>query len=110
MANKLGELTNNGLVRMEAYEEDDQFITREVMDGHNVDRILDRNKADAHLAQERLKSGANSLVAARVPIVLFNQWKKEWRDGPKKYGVLWRAFLAGKVNDPNHANLRFMKI
>lgn len=87
---------------------DDEFV---ISQSQNVSPILDENK---RLQNEFLNSKANFRKAASIPVVVWEEWMKEftkkygwnYMKAPKKYR---EKFIKAKLNDPDNAFLRVWK-
>lgn len=87
---------------------DDEFV---ISQKQNVTPILETNK---RLQNESLNSKANFRKAASIPLVLYEEWMKEFQ---KKHGVRYQSakkeqqekFMKAKLNDPDNAFLRVWK-
>lgn len=102
MAERLN-LGTNGITFSELCFEDDLVVTREVMPARHVQTILDSTQRlrSEHLPEKRLGS-----MAARVPVTLRNEWRKEWRKTRGDHGMRWGDYLVMKINSTDFAKLR----
>lgn len=64
-------------------------------------KILD----ECHALRGLKQYGRGLQLAAKVPINTHFGWKKEWRQKYRQH-FTWGTFLAMKINDRSHKNLR----
>jgi len=85
------------------------------------DEIISEERGPALLTQqcfqdvERLrdqigKRRPGGHVAGRIPLPLYYAWQREWEHTGKQHGVLWRAFLTGKIMDRDHSKFKVQNI
>lgn len=110
MADVLFDFGFNGVTRSYGVEEGDEVIIVESMPAGGVQAILDANKRDEEDAKARLHSSDMGVVGARLDIVTWHNWRKEWREGPKQWGRPWHKFLKDRLNSTEYKHLRFLKL
>lgn len=113
MADKLFELGfDGGVTKSAGYEEDGQIILTETMPASVVKEILDANHESSreHPLSQARSNGTIGVVGARIPITEHYKWRREWRNGPKKWGTPWHKFLKAKLNSPEFKKFRFMNL
>lgn len=86
-----------GVIQSELHVEDGEFIVRDVMPGHYVQRCMDEAK---RLGETPKQQGGH--IAGRVPMPLYMTWRKAWKEGPRNYGLLWEAYLMNKLADSDY--------
>lgn len=89
-------------VNTEAVFSDDSI---EFRDTQNIGNMVEEFRRDS----ENINKRAAGRIAARVPLVLHNQWVQEWRE---KYADKWElgTFLAMRVNSYDYSYLRNQKL
>ncbi len=78
---------------------DDEIIARDVQD---VTPILDQNQT---LRGERQNLGSNFRHVGSIPVTIFHEWRKEWRNKYAKDWT-WKTYLAMKMNSRDYSQLR----
>lgn len=96
-------LSDNGVIQNHIAVSDDELICRDVMPGHHVQTILDANARVRNDNAHNRK--AQGRLAARIPITLWSEWRKEWRTKYRQYST-WQTFLAIKINNRDYSYLR----
>lgn len=89
----------NGLTFSTMHISAEEVILREEMPGHVVDEIF---ASVARLQDSMRGRRRGGVIKGQIPTPLYAAWQKEWANGPKKWGVLWKAFLAGKIEDRDY--------
>ena len=87
---------------VEIDDDGDGFTTIEYQSGELESVILDDCANLRGLVQRK---GAHFRHAARIPIVTYELWKKEWAAGPCKT-IPWPQFEVAKLNSRDNCNLR----
>ena len=83
--------------RTEVYVDDDQLISRDVMDAQP---ILDN--VARHAAQGRRRG--NSRVVGQIPITLYTEWRKEHRTRWAQ-DMSWKEFFAWRLTNSEYKKL-----
>lgn len=96
-------LSDNGVIQNHIHVNDDELVCRDVMPGHHVQTILDLNKATRN--DQLFNRAAEGRLAARIPLPLYTEWRKQWRETRRQH-CTWQTFLAAKINDRNYSYLR----
>lgn len=96
-------LGSNGATFTELCFEDDMAITREVMPGRHVQAILDSTQRLRSAPPPAKRLGS---MAARVPMTLRNEWRKEWKKTRGSHGLKWGEYLVMKLNSADFKFLR----
>ncbi|MFA5996171.1 MAG: hypothetical protein WC790_00390 [Candidatus Paceibacterota bacterium] len=92
-----------GVIETSLHVRDDEIIVRESMPGHHVQTIMDEVAAFADTIKKRRPGGH---IAGKIPFTLWRVWRKQWEDGPKQHGMLWRAFFSSKFYDADYSKFR----
>lgn len=69
-------------------------------------QILDNVQALASRDQRPNPHGIDGTLVARIPDILYMQWKKEWSAGPRAQGVKWGTFRDQRLMERDHSLLR----
>ena len=83
---------------------DDELISRDIMPGKMVQNILDANAAHRSLGRNPNKH-ARGRLAASIPITLYTEWKKDWRNNHSDKWS-WETFLTVKLNNRDYSHLK----
>jgi len=92
-------LGSNGISESRIHFEGEKLITEEVQD---VEPVLDRAQQLRGLSQN---SRAQTRMVASIPLVVYHNWKKEWRASHHSNWT-WQTFLAMKINSRDYSKLR----
>lgn len=90
----------NGVTYSSLEISSEEIILREEMPAAYVEDIMKSVEAMRDANRRRRPGG---MLKAQVPITLHAAWRKEWERGPKQWGVLWRAFLNGKLHHRDYS-------
>jgi len=90
-------------IRTKLVIDGDSITTVNEMHGAYVQQCMDEVKRLSDMAKTRRPGGT---IRGRIPMPLYQMWRKQWEDGPKLHGVLWRAFLAVKIEDRDYSKFR----
>lgn len=96
-------LSNNGVIETRVSVNDDELVSRDIMSARNVQQILDDNQRVRNDNPHNKK--AQGVMAARIPLPLFHEWKKEWKTGFNQ-DMTWHQFLLRRINDRDYGQLR----
>jgi hypothetical protein len=89
--------------RAHVQDDGDTLITSEFQSTRVESHILDDCQRLRGLSHRK---GTAFQFAGRVPLVLHQQWKKEFRTQGYANTMTWPAFLAMKLNSRDFSNLR----
>jgi hypothetical protein len=92
-------LGHNGISETLVHEESGSLITEEVQD---CTAVLDRAQILRGLSVNRR---AHMKPAATIPLVIYHNWKKEWRTQYRQSWT-WQTYLAMKINSRDYSKLR----
>lgn len=92
-----------GVIRSHLYVDADEIIIRDEMPGAVVDVIMQEVADFAHSVKTR-KDGM--VLQGKIPLPLYGAWRKQWMQGPRLQGVVWRAFLMSKLMDRDYSRFR----
>ena len=74
-----------------------------LQDHQDCQAILDENAAMRNMPQARsIRSG---YLAARIPVTIYYEWKKDWRANHRDKWT-WHTYLAMKVNSRDWCKLK----
>lgn len=93
----------SGCVHTKLIIDGDYITTVNEMPAHHVQTCMDEVKRLSDNAKARKPGGA---VRGRIPMPLYQLWRKQWQTGPMLHGVLWRAFLNSKLMDRDYSKFR----
>lgn len=82
--------------------EDDHLIVTNRTPGWVNQAVLDQNKIDRDQGNNRLAKGRH---AARVPVGLRAQWRREW-EANHSDSFKWTTYLVMKINQSDYKHLR----
>lgn len=88
------------------YEEDGKLVTLATMPPKVLNAVMD----EVHHRRNTRVTTNLGIVGGTIPIVLHHEWRKEWRNGPRQWGVRWATFLKRKLNSAEYSKLRFMDL
>jgi hypothetical protein len=92
-----------GVIRNAIHFTGDEVITTETMPAEYVEDCMREVAALGEAMRGRRPGGK---VRGRIPLPLYRMWRKQWENGPKLYGLLWRAFLNSKLMDSDYKRFR----
>lgn len=101
---------NPGGIVEKVTEEDGELILEDEMPGEVVDKILDENEAYRNMQAAKTGPSGNGVIGARIPLPTYMAWQKEYREGPKKWGVKWHVFLKRRLNSGEFSKFVFQKL
>lgn len=82
---------------------DGEAVRVSTMPAPYVDQCIDEVKRLSDATKRRRPGG---VIHGRIPMVLWQAWRDEWKRGPKQHGVLWRAFFNSKFMDRDYSKFR----
>lgn len=94
------------VTRPSVYEEDGRIVTLDTMPPKVLNAVMD----EIHDRSQTRRKSELGVVGATIPLPLWNDWRNEWRKGPKNWGVKWQVFLKRQLNSAEYSKLRFMKL
>ena len=95
-----------GVRNIVSVNEEGTLIARDVQEGHVMDQILDANaQARNRFVLDRGDRQAYGYLAARIPIVIWQNWRREWKEKYAKYWT-WQTFEVMKLNSRDFSYLR----
>lgn len=92
-------LGHNGISETLIHEEGGALITEEVQD---CTAIVDHAQ---RLRSLPTNSRAHMKPAATIPLVIYHNWKKEWR-AKYRQSWTWQTYLVMKINSRDYSKLR----
>ncbi len=98
-----------GTIKSEMHEEDGELIFTDTMPASEVQKIIDQNNLDKQHEVRKTGPSGHGVVAARIPLPMWTQWQKEWREKYKPY-MKWHVFLKRRLNSNEYQELTFQKI
>ena len=81
-----------------------EMISQDIMPGKSVQSILDTN-AEKRALGRKPNSSAHGRLAASIPIPLYHEWKKQWRETYRQDWT-WKTFLTMKINSRDYSYLK----
>lgn len=93
-----------GVIRSRMHVTAEEIVIEEEMPGAVVDEIMAEVARFADAVKSRKDGGLELL--GKLPLPIWALWRKQWNAGPKQHGVLWRAFLTGKLMDGDFSRFR----
>lgn len=84
----------------------EEIILREEMPGVIVDEIM-ASVARFQSQVKRRRPGGH--LKGQIPTPLYAAWQREWERGPRKWGVVWKAFLSSKLHDRDYSKFLICK-
>lgn len=95
-----------GVIRSRLHVTAEEIVIEDEMPGEHVETIMAEVAAMADAAKSR-KDGMH--LVGKLPLPIWALWRKQWQAGPRAHGVLWRAFLMGKLLDGDFSRFRVRK-
>jgi hypothetical protein len=95
-----------GVIRSHLHISAEEIIIREEMPGAIVEEVM---AEVARFADQAKNRKAGMVCQGKIPLPIWAGWRKEWERGPKLHGVLWKAFLMGKLLDRDYSKFRVKK-
>ena len=95
-----------GVINSSIHFTGDEIITVDSMPAAYVQDIMDsvaRFQAEA----KRRRPGGH--IKAQLPLPIWKGWRRQWEQGPRKWGVIWRAFLTSKIEDRDYSKFLITK-
>lgn len=96
-----------GVIRDKLIVDGDYITKVSEMPAVYVQQCMDEVKRLSDAAKTRRPGG---YVKGRIPAPLYELWRRQWMNGPKQHGVLWRAFLATKIDDRDYRKFRVDRV
>lgn len=97
---------HNGAVRnIVSVSDDGEMICRDVQTGAENDAILDSVAQVRNSFDIRDQRTAYGYIAARIPITLWQNWRREWMTKYRQYWT-WQTFEVMKLNSRDYSYLR----
>ena len=97
-----------GVQNVVSVNDDGEIVCRDVQSAQVNTQIVDDNKRMRSAVRDNtstLKDG--SKLAARIPITLFQNWRREWESQYKDV-FTWHTFLVSRVNSREFDDLRLI--
>jgi hypothetical protein len=92
-----------GVIHTKLIIDSDYITTVDTMPARYVQQCMDEVKQLSENAKKRRPGG---YIKGRLPMTLWQMWRRQWEQGPKLHGVLWRAFLNSKLMDSDYSKFR----
>jgi len=92
-----------GVIRDRLIIDGDSMTRVSEMPGVYVQQCMDEVARLSHRIQTRRPGGE---LTGRLPMPIYEAWRREWNNGPKQHGVLWRAFFNQKFYDRDYSKFR----
>lgn len=99
-------LNATGVIHSKFHVLDDEIIIEDTMPACYVQDIMDSVAALRTQVGKRRPGGE---LVGQIPLPIYHMWRKAWEAGPKQQGVIWRAFLTGKLTDGDHSKFCIRK-
>lgn len=99
-----------GVVETKVAHEDGDVILIDEMPASVVQHILDTNHENRQAGDRPGGPTGNGMLCGSMPITTWQEWKNEWKAGPRLWGQPWNKFLMAKLKDPAHKNFVTMKL
>jgi len=95
-----------GIQNIISVNDDGELVTRDVQSGPVLEKILDANaQARNEFVLDSGDRDAYGYLAARIPIVMWQNWRREWMEKYRQYWT-WQTFEVMKLNSRDFSYLR----
>lgn len=100
------EQLEGGVRNIISVNDEGELVVRDVQDGKVLDEILDANaQARNNFKLDGPGRSAYGYLAARIPIVIWQNWRREWNEKYRQYWT-WQTFEVMKLNSRDYSYLR----
>ncbi len=96
-------LSHGGVIENRLFFTGDEIIAIQSMPAQYVQQCMDEV---ARLSENAKRRRPGGYIRGRIPEPIYWAWRCEWQKGPRLHGVIWRAFLDGKLKDRDYSKFR----